>query len=244
MATTITPAALTVTTTETITIGGIAHEFTSSFVKTGVTHISQRQMSIVTGSFTEIVNFSSSLSPGTYLADDTRFVRVTNLDNANQVVMKLNHKASGQTFYRSVGRDSTESFYSLKMNVNTTNAAMSGAVSDTTSVFEVSMSNVGTGYGSPPSVSFSGGGGSSAAGTAVLDGNTVASVTITNPGTGYTSAPTVGFSGGGGSSAAGTAILVADALWTPSDFHNFDSVSAMASGSAVDITVFVATITQ
>ena len=242
MATTITPATLTVKTTETINIGGIVHEFTSSFQKTGVTHISQRQMNIGTGSFTEIVNFSSSVSPGTFIDDDVRYARITNLDNANQVVMKLNHKASGQTFYRTIGRDSTESFYSLKMNVNTTNAAMSGAVSDTTSVFEVSMSAVGSGYSSPPTVSFSGGGGSAAAGTAVLDGNTVKSVTITNPGTGYTSTPTVGFSGGGGSGAAAKATLVADALWTPSDFYNFDSISAQASGSACDITVFIATI--
>lgn len=242
MATTITPAALTVKTTETITIGGIPYEITSSFIKSGITHVSQRQMSVGTLKFTELVNFSSSLAPGTYIAADTRYVRITNYDNQNQIVVKLNHKASGQTSYYSVGRDSTEIFYTLKMNVNTTNAAMSGSTTDTTSVHSVTIAAGGSGYSSPPSVAFSGGGGSSAAGTAVLGGGAVVSVTITNPGTGYTSTPTVAFSGGGGSAAAGTAVLVADAFWTPSDFYNFDSVSAMASGSACDIGLFVATI--
>ena len=71
----------------------------------------------------------------------------------------------------------------------------------------VTITNGGSGYGSAPTVGFTGGGGSSAAGTAVISGGVVTSVTITNTGSGYTSAPTVSFSGGGGSSAAGTADL-------------------------------------
>ena len=79
-------------------------------------------MSIDTGSFTEIVNFSSSNSPGTYIADDTRYVRIQNLDNTNQIVVKLNHKVSGQTAYYTVGQRSVETFYTLKRNFNTNNA--------------------------------------------------------------------------------------------------------------------------
>ena len=48
-------------------------------------------------------------------------------------------------------------------------------------------------YGSVPTVSFSGGGGSSAAGTAVLTNGRVTSVTMTNNGSGYSSDPTVSF---------------------------------------------------
>jgi len=75
----------------------------------------------------------------------------------------------------------------------------------------VGMTNGGTGYTSAPGVSFTGGGGTSAAGTAV--GNAtgqVAGVNMTNVGSGYTSAPTVGFTGGGGTGAAGTAFLTND----------------------------------
>src|SRR5262249_27098636 len=55
----------------------------------------------------------------------------------------------------------------------------------------VSLTQGGT-YAVPPTVVFTGGGGSGATATAVLDGSgAVASVTITNGGSGYTSVPTV-----------------------------------------------------
>ena len=73
----------------------------------------------------------------------------------------------------------------------------------------VQMTAGGSGYTGAPSVSFTGGGGSGAAGTAVIAGGAVTGVVITNPGIGYTSAPTVTFTGGtgGDGAAAGTAEL-------------------------------------
>jgi hypothetical protein len=75
------------------------------------------------------------------------------------------------------------------------------------SVASVTVTAGGTGYTSAPTVTFTGGGGSGATGTAVLTATAVTSVTITNGGQGYTSAPTVTFSGGGGTGATGTAVL-------------------------------------
>jgi hypothetical protein len=87
--------------------------------------------------------------------------------------------------------------------------ATATAVITGTGVNSVTITNGGTGYASAPTVSFTGGGGTGAAGTATLDGSGhVNGVSITSAGTGYTSAPTVGFTGGGGSGAAGTAVLV------------------------------------
>lgn len=65
----------------------------------------------------------------------------------------------------------------------------------------------GSGYTSPPTVAFSGGGGSGAAATAIEDAGVVTSITITNRGTGYTSAPTISFSGGGGSGTTATVTI-------------------------------------
>jgi len=62
-------------------------------------------------------------------------------------------------------------------------------------------------YTSVPTVAFSGGAGTGAAGTAIVTDGRVTGVTITNAGSGYTSAPTIAFSGGGGSGAAGTVML-------------------------------------
>lgn len=79
---------------------------------------------------------------------------------------------------------------------------------DLTSVNKVNVTAGGSGYTSPPTVSFSGGGGSGLTATANLTGAAVTSITITNPGTGYTSAPSVSFSGGGGSGAIATTTLL------------------------------------
>ncbi len=65
----------------------------------------------------------------------------------------------------------------------------------------------GSGYTSAPAVSFSGGGGSGAAGTANISAGVVRSITITSGGTGYTSAPAISFSAGGGSGASATALV-------------------------------------
>ena len=68
--------------------------------------------------------------------------------------------------------------------------------------------NGGSSYSSVPTVAFSGGGGSGAAGTAVLTSQVVTSITITNIGSGYTTAPTIAISGGGGSGATAGALLL------------------------------------
>jgi len=76
----------------------------------------------------------------------------------------------------------------------------------------VTITAAGTGYTSPPTVGFSGGGGSGAAGTALLTATSVATVGTIVGGTGYTTAPAVSFTGGGGSGATGTATVVSGAV--------------------------------
>jgi hypothetical protein len=75
-------------------------------------------------------------------------------------------------------------------------------------VRNVVMLAQGTGYNyaNPPTVAFSGGGGSGAAGTAQIDtSGHIVDIIITNFGSGYTSAPTVTISGGSGSGASALA---------------------------------------
>ncbi len=85
-------------------------------------------------------------------------------------------------------------------------AALTGG---TNAVGNVVITNGGTGYSASFAVTFTGGGGASAAGTATAVGGVIVEVTITTPGTGYTSPPTPVFTAGGGASGAGTAILSA-----------------------------------
>lgn len=71
----------------------------------------------------------------------------------------------------------------------------------------------GTGYSASFAVTFTGGGGTGAAGTATAVAGKITSVAITNQGSGYTSAPTPVFTAGGGAAGSGTAGILPSAAF-------------------------------
>lgn len=73
--------------------------------------------------------------------------------------------------------------------------------------WSVRMTNHGTGYTTPPQVSFSGGSLKGATAYAIVRDGGVAEVVITNPGSGSTAGVTITFTGGGGASAAASIYL-------------------------------------
>lgn len=96
------------------------------------------------------------------------------------------------------------------------NGELAGAITGSTGVIGVNITNAGTTYNAAPTVAFSGGGATTAAvATAALSGTTVGSVNVTSYGTGYTSAPTVTLntpSGKTGSGATATAVFSAGSI--------------------------------
>lgn len=74
-------------------------------------------------------------------------------------------------------------------------------------VTAVELLQAGTGYTSPPAVTFSGGGGSGAVAEATVANGKVTGITIKKAGSGYTTAPTVGFTGGGGTGATAFSVI-------------------------------------
>jgi predicted outer membrane repeat protein len=74
-----------------------------------------------------------------------------------------------------------------------------------TNVVNTVITAGGTGFTSAPTVTFTGGGGTGAAGTALIANGAVVGIRITNAGTGYTTVPTITFTDGGGTGAAATA---------------------------------------
>lgn len=77
-------------------------------------------------------------------------------------------------------------------------AKYAGVVTYSGGVSGVTVTTGGSGYVNGSTVSFSGGGGKDAAGTAVVTNGALTGVTITAPGTGYTSAPAAVFTAGTG----------------------------------------------
>ena len=84
----------------------------------------------------------------------------------------------------------------------------SGATANVTvdgSLYEIEVTNGGSGYTSSPLVSIVGGNGSGAAATAIVTKGVVSRILVNNGGSGYTSQPLVTIVGGGGQGATGTA---------------------------------------
>jgi hypothetical protein len=156
---------------------------------------------VVTGSSTA---FTTQAKVGNYIIAggvDYQIVSITSNTVAKVINGTNNGKGlvttvSGGTSYTlsekpvSVAHESADSFSmgrsGLVFGVDATEAVSGGD-----NVSAVSVAVAGTGYLEVPGVTFSGGGGSSAAATASISGGAVSSIAVTNTGTAYTSAPTV-----------------------------------------------------
>ncbi len=88
-----------------------------------------------------------------------------------------------------------------------TTPAVLDAVLTGTTIKAIIITNVGQDFTSPPTVTVSGGGGSSGAMVVTVSGGSINGVSSFTAGSGYTSTPTVTISGGGGSGATAEAIL-------------------------------------
>ena len=112
-----------------------------------------------------------------------------------------------------------------------TTATAHANLASTGGLYDLTLTNGGSGYTAAPTVAFSGGG-SGATATAKIT-ESVTSVTVTNGGSGYSSAPTVAFSGGGGTGAAATAVVPAGSTLTITALGDQQIVNNAYSGPSV-----------
>ncbi len=109
--------------------------------------------------------------------------------------------------------------------------------SDPTGIESIAITNAGSGYdiNKPPTVTFTGGGGSGAQATAVVGNNgAITQIVVTNSGTGYTSAPTVVISG----NATATATVGSFAKTFPLVFTKDQQQTAFRFASSVYAAMF------
>lgn len=106
----------------------------------------------------------------------------------------------------------------------------------------VTVGTPGTGYTTPPTVTFTApSSGVTATGTATISGGAVTGILITNPGSGYASAPTISFSGGGGTGAAATASITVKSLVAGTDFTynaQFGQFTTLTSSGSFFASIF------
>lgn len=111
------------------------------------------------------------------VAGDLTGVALANVDAGNTFTIQ-----EGPAFINSEDKGDLDNIF----GVDTTEISAGGD-----NVTEVGVVNGGTQYAVAPTVTFTGGGGTSAAATATISGGVVTLITVTNVGSGYTSVPTV-----------------------------------------------------
>ncbi len=95
MATTLTAATLTVAVAESITLGGTVYDSTSTKTIASVKTYSKRIMSIPASTSSTLMTFAGSPSGLEYDSDDIQYIRITNLDDAEQLIVTLAGSGSG-----------------------------------------------------------------------------------------------------------------------------------------------------
>lgn len=116
MASTISAATLTVTTTESITLNGSSMGATNTKTVAGVNEISQRIIMIDAGNIRVLFEFGATVGSGTFVKGDVQYVRITNKDDTNQVSLNLATATSncwvsveaGHSFTASTGTDTSQ----------------------------------------------------------------------------------------------------------------------------------------
>jgi hypothetical protein len=90
MASTITPANLTVTVTESVTLNGAEENATNTLVIASVAQVSRRIYTVDNADYETLIELTSGrISGQKYDIADCKYVRVTNLDNTNTLHVRI-----------------------------------------------------------------------------------------------------------------------------------------------------------
>tara|TARA_R100000655_G_scaffold30270_2_gene61066 strand:+ start:2377 stop:2832 length:456 start_codon:yes stop_codon:yes gene_type:complete len=133
MASTISPATLTVTHTEALTLNGVDRGVTNSLTIASVNEVDHRIMTIPTDALYTVAAMGAAVSSGTFVNSGVKYIRVTNKDDTNFVTLGL--EASGDASYFKLKAGESFVLYSDDLDAN--NAVIAhGAISfgDITSV--------------------------------------------------------------------------------------------------------------
>ena len=114
----------------------------------------------------------------------------------------------------------------------TSNPTVTAVNPNLNKLYQITVTDAGSGYDVPPTIQITGGGGSGATAVAVMNGQSLASITLVAAGSGYTSTPTVTVVGGfSGTMATATAIRCRSSTATAVLSRAFATLSVTSSGA-------------
>jgi hypothetical protein len=97
MATSITPATLTVTINESVILNGYGRSGTNTLTIASVTEVDNRIVNVGT-SEVHIIGFGSANGQGSFVRTDVKYIRITNKDDTNYVTLGVS-KTGADTFF-------------------------------------------------------------------------------------------------------------------------------------------------
>tara|TARA_R100000008_G_C3573561_1_gene163755 strand:- start:406 stop:873 length:468 start_codon:yes stop_codon:yes gene_type:complete len=134
MATTLTASTLKVSVKEEITLNGKKHEYRQEQSIADVNMIAQRIVRVPYTGTEIILSFGSAIGAGTYVAGDVKYIRVTNLDNANFVKLGLLDNGAGDRAYFKLEKGATMVFHNTKLDAKESTSGAWVAFADIESI--------------------------------------------------------------------------------------------------------------
>ena len=104
MASTIANVTLNVQVTENVILNNEDHGSTNSVAITGINEVSKRIMSLTANTDITLATFSTTPAAGQFVTSAVKYVRITNLDDANSVNINLGGAAENVWIYLDWGR--------------------------------------------------------------------------------------------------------------------------------------------
>ena len=95
MATTVTDANLTVTITDSVTLNGQSYGNTNTLTVASIDEVYSRVVTVPTSAYTALFELGSATGQGIVTAANTKYFRITNLDDTNYVNLKIADLATG-----------------------------------------------------------------------------------------------------------------------------------------------------
>jgi hypothetical protein len=124
MSSTITPATLTVTHTEAVTLNGVDRGVTNTLTIASINEISHRIVTIDTAAARTLLTLGTTAGAGAFIKTNIRYIRITNKDNTNFVTLGM-LDTSGDTAYVKLEAGQTFCMYNDDLEANTSGAAFS-----------------------------------------------------------------------------------------------------------------------
>jgi len=125
MSSTITPATLTVTHSESVTLNGVDRGVTNTLTIASINEIDHRIVSVDTSAARTLLTLGATVGAGAFIKANIKYIRITNKDNTNYVTLGM-LDSGGDTAYVKLEAGQTFCMYNDDLEAKTDGAAWAG----------------------------------------------------------------------------------------------------------------------